>query len=282
MSQQIRIAVYSLIFIGVLIGIHRTISPHSSYQPPTLLSKSSSTINNREVINYSGRSDKHNCTPIARILIIGNSLSYNQNMPETLAQIAHELGLCMDVETSLVSGARLFEHWELFDVKGKIRAASWTHVIVQPQGGEVIDGGWRLNHSLRKLETEIVTIGARPLLLAPWAYGPKVLTAAKNPYGLKSFSAAQNRSTRNIHNLKGKFELIPVGALWLRYSTENSNEPKLLSSDHNHASPSGAYLQALLLLKKIFPDAPIDQSVYTPYGATENTGRRMRFFVENL
>ncbi|MEO0399176.1 MAG: hypothetical protein AAF224_07080 [Pseudomonadota bacterium] len=222
------------------------------------------------------------CSAQIRVLMIGNSLLHNQNVPEMVARIAKENNDCLAIEASLYGGGRLFEHVEKWDAVRLIVDGDWTHVLVQPQGMESLVGGERVAGPLRRLTSAIRQKGAALVLFEPWAYGPKLLSGANFPFGLKTQNEAQRRVSNNIRMLRGNNTVAPVGSTWRRFAEVNPDAPRLLDADDNHASIAGGFLEALVIYSTLFPDADLTAGTYRPRGVDAKTAILMRLHVAGL
>jgi hypothetical protein len=70
-----------------------------------------------------------------RILFIGNSYTYFNDLPRTLQAmaLASEPSAAIEVGTALIGGATLKQHWGDTAVIEKIRHGEWDYVVLQEQ-----------------------------------------------------------------------------------------------------------------------------------------------------
>src|SRR5262249_39693411 len=69
-----------------------------------------------------------------RVLFIGNSYTYFNNLPEVFARLA-EAGHGGKIETTMVApgGWRLKDHWEKGTGRGLLESGNWDFVVLQEQ-----------------------------------------------------------------------------------------------------------------------------------------------------
>src|SRR5579871_2529833 len=87
-----------------------------------------------------------------RVLFIGNSYTYVNNVPRLVEAIASSLpGPCVESAMIAIGGASLAGHWETDSVARRIREGRWTSVVLQDQSqlGEAwaLDGRERIGTS---------------------------------------------------------------------------------------------------------------------------------------
>src|SRR5688500_8624888 len=116
-----------------------------------------------------------------RVLFIGNSYTYVQNVPRLVEAMASQLaGPCIEAKMIATGGATLEQHWATDSVARIIREGGWTHVVLNDQStfgeGWWLEGKPRIGTTGRELEEYagrfaklIREAGAKPVLLAHWA-----------------------------------------------------------------------------------------------------------------
>jgi hypothetical protein len=184
--------------------------------------------------------------PPTRILFIGNSYTYFNNLPEILASFG-------SVETELVArgGATLQDHWSEGTALDRIRSRPWDYVVLQEQsmlGRAQVDGQLAINDPagfhrvVRLFDREIRAAGARTVLYLTWAGR----TAPDDHQ--ESLVAAYRGIGRELGAL-----VAPVGPAW-RQARRERPAIDLYHPDGRHPGPAGSYLAALVLWETMFPD----------------------------
>lgn len=185
-----------------------------------------------------------------RVLFIGNSYTYYNNMPELVAQLSGGM-----IETRMVvrGGASLQQSWDLGQAPAAIREGKWDWVVIQEQsllGGMRIDGTEQVNEpdfffdNVRMYDAEIRKVKAKTMLYLTWARraAPEQQAFLTHAYT----TIAQELG----------LTVAPVGVAWQR---AREKEPSLIlhAADGSHPSPLGSYLAACVFVKTILgPQAP--------------------------
>ncbi|WP_302496511.1 SGNH/GDSL hydrolase family protein [uncultured Flavonifractor sp.] len=174
-----------------------------------------------------------------RILMLGNSFTFTNHMPQMLAQLTGA-----EVVHHTRGGARLSEH---LNPKTKLRAKTqevldkehWDYVVLQEMSHGPITAPGSFFASVEQLCNKIWENGAVPILYATWAYqrGGAKLTAKGWDYSemAHKMSEAYHKAARENHAL-----LADVG----RKFYELSDTQNLYAADGVHPSELGSRIAA--------------------------------------
>jgi hypothetical protein len=168
-----------------------------------------------------------------RVLFIGNSYTYFNNLPEVLAKLA-EAGHQKKVEFVMEApgGWRLQDHWDRGEARKAIKGQRWDYVVLQDQSqlgdNHVINGKPRITtdenfHSAAvEMAKAIRDTGAIPVFYLTWAKKavPEDQAMLNNAY----FRAA--KETKSI--------VAPVGVAW---ADVRSKDPSLNSTSTTALTP---------------------------------------------
>ena len=118
--------------------------------------------------------------PTLRVLLIGNSLIYVNNLPgllRSLARAQHD-GPLIETETYVMPGAELTQHWKRGAAAKALRERHWDVVVLQERGGVLAcaaspaqkeeDVCRNSLHAHRQFADLAEKAGARVLLLGTW------------------------------------------------------------------------------------------------------------------
>jgi hypothetical protein len=196
-------------------------------------------------------------TPAAsftRVLFVGNSYTYYNNLPEVFEQLARA-GHRPDVEARMVTagGATLRDLWQKGEALRALHGARWSHVVLQEQStlgiDYVLDGKPRVTSdeafrpwALRWAE-EVAKAGATATFYLTWA-------RRDTPDDQAALNRAYMRAAR-----EGRAAVAPVGLAWARVRAQNPSL-QLFDDDGSHPSPAGTYLAACALYASIFDRDP--------------------------
>src|SRR5262245_26541754 len=162
-----------------------------------------------------------------RILFIGNSLTYANDLPATVCDLARSAGRQAVCESVAKPDYSLEDHWNERDAHAAI-ARGWDVVVLQ-QGPSALPESRRLLISYtRRFDAEIRKAGARTAIYMVW---PSQARRGDFPGVSQSYAAAAMEVTGL---------LLPVGDAWRAAWAIDSKLP-LYGPDGFHPSASGTY-----------------------------------------
>lgn len=175
-----------------------------------------------------------------RVLFIGNSFTYMNDLPRLTAQLAASANPSRTLETEFVGegGADLQRHWEVGRALEAIRKGKWDYVILQTRGSMSPESDYA-----RLFDTEIKKAGARTLFFLTWA-------RRDAPQDLLPLARAFASVAGEL-----KAQIAPVGIAWLHALQEN---PKFVLhyDDGSHPGPAGSYLAACVFYAFLYSSSP--------------------------
>jgi hypothetical protein len=192
---------------------------------------------------------------VSKILFIGNSYTYFNNLPRLLEQLGNPDRQVV-VEMIAEGGATLQDHWERGKAVKAIEKGGWDYVVLQDQSTlgvtYLVDGQPRITDPkryftwARRFHEVIRKSGARTVLFGHWARE----NAPREDWDALAF----------FHGQLGK-ELgaivAPVGQAWQAVRQQDP-ELRLYQDDHSHPRPAGSYLAACVLHAACFGSLPAD------------------------
>jgi hypothetical protein len=197
-------------------------------------------------------------TPCVRVLFLGNSYTYVNDLPTVFRDLARTAG--QNVETSMVAsgGETLAQHAASSDSVNAINGSHWQFVILQEQSEIPSIESIRQTQmypAARSLVATVRSDGATPILLETWAH-----QAGWSDYGL-SYSAMQAAIDQGYGSIAGelKVSVAPAGQAWQAVVREDPGIV-LWQSDGSHPTPAGTYLAACALYTRIFGPCPVGSS----------------------
>lgn len=167
-----------------------------------------------------------------RILFIGNSLTYANDLPLIVEALAKASGQKMQVESVTFGGYSLDDHWNQGDALEAIDSQTWDYVILQHGPSTLASSREELRASARRYNERIRKAGARPALYMVWP-------------SLDRFSFFDNvREAYSLaaSDIDGVF--IPAGEAW-RAAWRRDPDAPLYGGDDFHPSTEGSYAAAL-------------------------------------
>src|SRR5215203_1064761 len=109
--------------------------------------------------------------PSARVLFIGNSLTFANNLPSMIEAVAAQAGMKGRITCRAVAipNFGLQEHWEQGDALRAItNGTRWTHVVLQQGPTSMPDSRLILREFAKKFAFEARASGATVVVYSPW------------------------------------------------------------------------------------------------------------------
>jgi hypothetical protein len=207
------------------------------------------------IAGWTASQEKSSGLRALRVLFLGNSYTYVNNVPEIFSRLA-ESGLQQIVETRMVApgGWRLKDHWEKGEALKALHGGRWDYVVLQEQsmlgmnyyveGRPRIAGDGVFRPYAEKWAAEIRRAGAIPLFYLTWSRKAILEDQAALNYAYMSVAR------------KSKAQVAPVGIAW---ENVRRRQPALdlYYSDGSHPSPAGSYLAACTFYSAVFHRSPV-------------------------
>ena len=181
---------------------------------------------------------------VLRVLFLGNSLTYANDLPLVVQAMAKANGKRMLVESVTFGGASLEDHWNSGEALRTLRSKSW-HVVVMQQGPSSLpESRVHLREWTRRWADEIYkSNGSRPALYMVW---PGLERDAFFDDVRESYSLAAS-------DVYGIF--IPAGEA-LREARRRDPRAPIYASDDFHPSVAGTYAAALSIYGTLYKKDP--------------------------
>ncbi len=194
-------------------------------------------------------------TACVRILFLGNSYTYVNDLPTIFRDLARSAG--QNVETGMVAegGETLAEHAASSEDANALNGAHWQFVVLQEQSEVPSLESFRQSQmypATRSLVTTIRAGGASPILLETWAH-----QAGWPDYNL-TFAAMQAGIDQGYATIGGelKIPVAPAGQAW-QAVVQGAPGIVLWQSDGSHPAPAGTFLAACALYTRVFGPCPV-------------------------
>lgn len=176
------------------------------------------------------------------VLIIGNSLSYFNEIPWMLEQVARSKKAqpALHVEFSGGSGLTLEQHWKMGKALRRIDEERWDFVVLQAQSTEAVRAPAVFEEFAQRFDAAIRARHAHTVILETWA-----------PRDARYPQRAFNEEYEKVAHRLGA-TLAPVGTAW---SSLLASGLKLYEDDV-HPNVAGSYLAACVLYAIAYADSP--------------------------
>jgi hypothetical protein len=192
-----------------------------------------------------------------RILFIGNSYIYVNNLPGILTSLGNSPESPHQIQTAYVTigGANLEKLWSECCALAMILKTRWDYVVLQEGAPHLIADPINMAKYVRLFDAEIKKSGAGTILFLPW---PDKSQREAQP--------AMNGATYQIAKELGA-KVAPIGPAW-NIAQSLKSDIGLYQTDQRHATPTGSYLAActiyVMLMGHQKSCPAIEQSGVTP------------------
>ncbi len=187
---------------------------------------------------------------VLRVLFIGNSYTYVNDLPLLTRDLATAAGKRTEVNMAALGGADLVKLFQNAEVIAKIREGCWDDVVLQDQSelGGYINDPQKYNAesfywAVRAFHNEIRAAGAKTILFVTWE-------RRDHPVRQDLLYAAY----RKMADETGA-RVAPVGQAWDRAFQERP-KVRLHLEDQSHPSLAGSYLAACVFYAVLYGKSP--------------------------
>ena len=173
-----------------------------------------------------------------RVLFIGNSLTYANDLPGLLKNMLKQANVEVGrIESVAFPNFGLQDHWVQVQSRAAIAEGGWDVVVLQ-QGPSATEGRPSLLEYSRRFAGEIKGAGARPALYMVWP-------ASTRSFDFDGVSDSYQTAAEGVDGL-----LFPAGEAW-RIAWRQEPTLALYSTDGFHPSLLGSYLAALVMFEQL-------------------------------
>lgn len=183
----------------------------------------------------------------ARVLFIGNSLTYSNDLPQMLKAIAAQAGKSLQVDAITIGGAALEDHYGNRSTLARIGSGDYDLVVLQQGPSSLPESQQHLAYWTRRFEGVIRASGARPALYMVWPDSTR--------FGF--FDAVRMSYSEAALGVNGMF--IPAGEAWRAAWRLDPTLP-LYDADQFHPSVLGSYTAALSMFCEFYGQTPVGLS----------------------
>ncbi|MEO5509792.1 MAG: hypothetical protein ABIS27_04125 [Longimicrobiales bacterium] len=174
-----------------------------------------------------------------RVLFIGNSLTYANDLPHALANIVSAAGDQIITDMVAYGDYALVDHYNgTSEARAKIPSRKWDYVVMQQGPSSVQLSRDTLIVGARLFNPSIRAAGAMPAMYMVWPSKDRL-----------SFFGDVIESYR-LAAVDINAAIFPVGAAWQAAWSTDPSLP-LYSSDNFHPSTMGTYLAAIVMYEQI-------------------------------
>ena len=190
-----------------------------------------------------------------RVLFIGNSYTYVNDLPNTLVKLAQSGGQRLEIGMAAPGGWSLSDHLKSSETLDQIKASKWNFVVLQEQSMVPASDPVRNSQmypAARGLNVKIKENGARLMLFDTWGH-----KAGWPENGMPGYESMQQAVNYGYLTLGQELHatLVPVGYAWLALWRKNPTL-SLWQEDGSHPNELGTYLAACVFYAVLYHKSP--------------------------
>ena len=190
-----------------------------------------------------------------RVLFIGNSYTYVNDLPGTFASLAQSGGHTIETGMLASGGATLAEHLSDSATGTMLDSRKWDVVVLQEQSeipSVEASREYSMYPALRSLVAGVRDRHATPMLFMTWAHRDGLPEA-----GMPDYESMQGSIDKGYLSISAELgaAVAPVGYTWFILRRQ-SPDIELWQSDGSHPTSAGTYLAACIFYAAIFRQSP--------------------------
>lgn len=175
-----------------------------------------------------------------RVLLVGNSLTYFNDLPAMVQGLAKSSGLDWEVHSVTIGGASLEDHIQDGTAVRLLAAERWDYVVLQQGPSTLPESRTNLRTGVASFRPLIERAGGRVALYQVWP--DSTWSAARF---VADFDRVRDSYALAAKDVGGLF--LPAGEAW-RMAWSSHPQFKFYGPDEFHPSPEGSYLAALTIV----------------------------------
>ncbi|MBK8232107.1 MAG: SGNH/GDSL hydrolase family protein [Candidatus Eisenbacteria bacterium] len=172
---------------------------------------------------------------VGRVLFLGNSLTYTNDLPGMVEALALASGIAIETDEITTGGYGLIDHWNIPARREAVRTGNYDVVILQQGPSSLPESRDLLREWTVQWEPDIRAGGARPGLYAVWPDDTRLF----------AFPAVSESYRLAAEDVDGLF--FPAGDGWLE-TWKQRPDAALYGPDGFHPSLAGSYVAAVTIL----------------------------------
>jgi len=180
-----------------------------------------------------------------RVLFLGNSLTYSNDIPLIVQALAAAAGKKMYVQSICFPAYNLEDQYRQGDALKALKRQKWDFVVMQQGPTSLPEDAEDMTHWAKVFDPKIRKAGAKPAMYMVWPQHDRIAY----------FDAIHEHYSDTAAAIKAMF--IPAGEGW-RNAWKRDPQAPLYSYDQFHPSSTGSYLSALSIYGMLFDVPPKD------------------------
>jgi len=198
-----------------------------------------------------------------RVLFVGNSQTYFNNMPDLFDSLSESGGRPLITGMSAPGGYTLEQHTNDSTTISMIEQGNWHYVVLQEQSQIPTINHWRFNSmypATRRLDSTITQHNESTTFFMTWGWkygGQMIYNGDSSPFFVNYFHMQESvRVAYESIASELSATLCPVGMAWARARTIDTLVD-LWMPDNYHPTLKGSYLAACVFYSVFFKASPV-------------------------
>ncbi len=229
---------------------------------------------------YSCKSRQVSDSDKLKVLFIGNSYTYSNDLPSQIKAMAKEHDDVSSIEIKLFTpgGAQLKDHLNSSFTMSVLEDGEWDIVIFQGNSLETLKDPIGFKVSALKLAEIAIEAGTKVYFFETWAREKNHSIYSKSWSG-GTPAEMQNRISHIYTSVTKELPvtIIPIGRTWEGF-IKLYPAIELHSTDGSHPTPGGSYLTACTIFTVLFEQDPTELK-YRPNGVKKSEAELIRMFT---
>ena len=203
-----------------------------------------------------------------RLLFVGNSLTYANDLPSLVQQVAVAAGHpAPTVKMVAAGGYSLEDHWADGAARAALDKGGWDVVVLQQGPSALPESRRNLVEWTGRFDEAIRHVGGRTALYMVWPEGYR-------PAALRDVALSYATAAASVDGL-----LLPVGEAWRAAWQRDACLP-LYGPDNFHPSLAGSWLAALVIYAQVYGASVADARLPVPASALGLTPDQLALLIE--
>ena len=187
-----------------------------------------------------------------KILFVGNSLTYSNNLPEILEEIAENSEKKIKTKSLCFPNYAIIDHLNDGKLQKILDKEKFDYLVVQQGPSSQTEGKKMLIEDGKVLKKICDQYNIKLVYFMVWT--------SKKWYETFDLVIENHKIAAKKNNAM----LFPVGEIWKKYNTFNKNE-NLYDLDEFHPSKSGSFLAALTMFSYLYPNENLHLLKFSAY-----------------
>ena len=207
------------------------------------------------------RCDERSGDECLRVLFVGNSLTYVNDLPSTFSNLALSGDHKVEVGMVAEGGATFHDHALSTTLPNTLSSSHWDYVVLQEQSEFPAFEYSRVNDmfpAARTLVKQVRAINAQPLFFVTWAR-----SGGSPENGIPDYESMQYEIDQGYLRIGQELHVpvVKVGTVWFR-ALKMYPDLELWQADGNHPAEQGTYLAACVFYVALFHESPVGLSYH--------------------